>query len=341
MRNPLSKKVLGIKPSGIRKFFDIVNTLEGAISLGVGEPDFDTPYFIREEGIYSLEKGKTFYTSNSGLTELRTEISNYLKRKLDVVYNPNKEVIVTVGGSEGIDIALRAMVDTDDEVLIPQPSYVSYEPCAILAGAKPVIIELKEDNGFKLTKEQLLEKITDKTAKNIDFGLINGKTVFLSSYAGGLFTKISYNTDKALKKTFGKVAYYINGLGELTNIKTFDLEIVLDGNETIKEKAILYAILNGKSVGGFENVIDEASMNDGFMDILIVKNIDNPLDIPKILIDLMNSNLTNNDYIRTLQAKKCKIKKVTEEIDVSIDGEEGENIDVTIEFISGKLKVFC
>jgi aspartate/tyrosine/aromatic aminotransferase len=163
MRNPLSKKVLGIKPSGIRKFFDIVNTLEGAISLGVGEPDFDTPYFIREEGIYSLEKGKTFYTSNSGLTELRTEISNYLKRKLDVVYNPNKEVIVTVGGSEGIDIALRAMVDTDDEVLIPQPSYVSYEPCAILAGAKPVIIELKEDNGFKLTKEQLLEKITDKT----------------------------------------------------------------------------------------------------------------------------------------------------------------------------------
>ena len=163
MRNPLSKKVLGIKPSGIRKFFDIVNTLEGAISLGVGEPDFDTPYFIREEGIYSLEKGKTFYTSNSGLAELRTEISNYLKRKLDVVYNPNKEVIVTVGGSEGIDIALRAMVDTDDEVLIPQPSYVSYEPCAILAGAKPVIIELKEDNGFKLTKEQLLEKITDKT----------------------------------------------------------------------------------------------------------------------------------------------------------------------------------
>ena len=163
MRNPLSKKVLGIKPSGIRKFFDIVNTLEGAISLGVGEPDFDTPYFIREEGIYSLEKGKTFYTSNSGLAELRTEISNYLKRKLDVVYNPNKEVIVTVGGREGIDIALRAMVDTDDEVLIPQPSYVSYEPCAILAGAKPVIIELKEDNGFKLTKEQLLEKITDKT----------------------------------------------------------------------------------------------------------------------------------------------------------------------------------
>lgn len=115
---------------------------------------------------------------------------------------------------------------------------------------------------------------------------------------------------------------------------------MLDGKEEIREKAILYTILNGKNVGGFENVIDEASMNDGFMDILIVKNIENPLDIPKILIDLMNSNLTNNDYIRTLQAKKCEIKKVSQEIDVSIDGEEGENMDVTIEFISGKLKVF-
>ena len=188
--------------------------------------------------------------------------------------------------------------------------------------------------------ENWIEKITKKTAKYVDFGLINNKTVFLSSYAGGLFTKISYNTDKTLKKTFGKVAYYINGLGELTNIKTFDLDIVLDGNEKVTEKAILYAVLNGKSVGGFENVIDEASMNDGFMNILIVKNIDNPLDIPKILIDLMNSNLTNNDYIRTLQAKKCEIKQVAEEIDVSVDGEEGENMDVEIEFIEKKLKVF-
>lgn len=188
--------------------------------------------------------------------------------------------------------------------------------------------------------EDWIEKITKKTARYVDFGLINDKTVFLSSYAGGLFTKISYNTDKMLKKTFGKVAYYINGLGELTNIKTFDLEITLDNNEKIKEKAILYAILNGKSVAGFDNVIDDASMNDGLMDILIVKNIDNPLDIPKILIDLINNNLTNNDYIRTLRVKKCKIRKVSEKIDVSIDGEEGENIDVKIDFIGGKLKVF-
>ena len=141
MRNPLSEKIVNIKPSGIRKFFDIVTTMEGAISLGVGEPDFDTPYFIREEALYSLEKGKTFYTSNSGLQELRQEISRYLKRKIDVDYDPAKEIVVTVGGSEGIDIALRAMLNEEDEVLIPQPSYVSYEPCVILTGAKPVIID--------------------------------------------------------------------------------------------------------------------------------------------------------------------------------------------------------
>lgn len=163
MRNPLSKKVSSIKPSGIRKFFDVVNTMEGAISLGVGEPDFDTPYFIRDEGIYSLEKGKTFYTSNAGLMDLKVEISRYMERRFQLHYNPKTEVLVTVGGSEAIDIGVRAMVDDGDEVLIPQPSYVSYEPCTILAGATPVVIDLKEDNGFKLTVEQILEKLTEKT----------------------------------------------------------------------------------------------------------------------------------------------------------------------------------
>lgn len=163
MRNPLSTKVTGIKPSGIRKFFDVVNTMEGAISLGVGEPDFDTPYFIRDEGIYSLEKGRTFYTSNAGLMELKVEIDRYLQRRYQMTYNPKSEIVVTVGGSEAIDIALRAMIDDGDEVLIPQPSYVSYEPCAILAGAVPVTIALQEENGFKLTTEQILEKISDKT----------------------------------------------------------------------------------------------------------------------------------------------------------------------------------
>ena len=163
MRNPIGKKVVDIKPSGIRKFFDIVQETEGAISLGVGEPDFDTPWHIRDEGIYSLEKGRTFYTSNSGLKELRQEVSNYIKRTQDVTYDPIKEIFITVGGSEAIDLALRAMVDPGDEVLIPQPSYVSYEPCAILADAVPVIIELKEENQFRLTADEVLEKVTDKT----------------------------------------------------------------------------------------------------------------------------------------------------------------------------------
>ena len=163
MRNPLSEKITGIKPSGIRKFFDIASERKDVISLGVGEPDFDTPWHIREEGIWSLEQGRTFYTSNSGLMELRQEISNYTMRKIGVSYDPRKEIIITVGGSEAIDIGFRAMVDPGDEVLIPQPSYVSYEPCAFLADAKPVIIELKNENEFRLTPEELEEAITDKT----------------------------------------------------------------------------------------------------------------------------------------------------------------------------------
>ena len=143
MRNPLSDRTVALKPSGIRKFFDVVNEMPDAISLGVGEPDFDTPWHIRDVGIYSLEKGRTFYTSNSGLMELRSEICRYLKRKYDLSYNPKNEVLITVGGSEAIDIALRAMINPGEEVIIPQPSYVSYEPCAILANANPVIINLK------------------------------------------------------------------------------------------------------------------------------------------------------------------------------------------------------
>lgn len=163
MRNPLSDAIVQIKPSGIRKFFDIVTEMKDAISLGVGEPDFETPWHIRDEGIYSLEKGRTFYTSNAGLKELKIEICNYLNRRYQISYHYQNEVIVTVGGSEAIDIALRAMVNPGDEVLIPQPSYVSYEPCAILAGAKPVIIELKHENQFRLTAKELEDAITDKT----------------------------------------------------------------------------------------------------------------------------------------------------------------------------------
>ncbi len=163
MRDPLSNIAKEMKPSGIRKFFDIVSEMKDAISLGVGEPDFDTPWHIREEGIYSLERGRTFYTSNAGLKELKIEVCNYLKRKLDLDYDYHTDVMITVGGSEAIDIAMRAMLDPGDEVLIPQPSYVSYVPCAELVHGVPVIIELKEENQFRLTKEELLEKITEKT----------------------------------------------------------------------------------------------------------------------------------------------------------------------------------
>ena len=163
MRDALSGKVKQIKPSGIRKFFDIVSEMEDAISLGVGEPDFDTPWHIREEGIYSLEKGRTFYTSNAGLSELKIEISKYLDRRFDLKYDPSDEIMITVGGSEAIDGALRAMLDAGDEVILPQPSYVSYEPCIVLADGVPVIVELKEENDFKLTREQLEKAVTDKT----------------------------------------------------------------------------------------------------------------------------------------------------------------------------------
>lgn len=163
MRNPLADSIVTIKPSGIRKFFDIVSEMKDAISLGVGEPDFDTPWHIRDEGIYSLEKGRTFYTSNAGLKELKIEITKYLKRSQGIDYDYNGEVLVTVGGSEAIDVGLRAMINPGDEVLIPQPSYVSYEPCAVLAGAKPVIINLKAENEFRLTAQELRDAITEKT----------------------------------------------------------------------------------------------------------------------------------------------------------------------------------
>lgn len=163
MRNPLADRVVDIPFSGIRKFFDIVSEMPEAISLGVGEPDFDTPWHIRDEGIYSLEKGRTFYTSNSGLKELRQEIANYLKRRQNLEYDAMKEVLITVGGSEAIDIGMRVMLNPGEEVLIPQPSYVSYEPCVVLAGGVPVIIDLKEENDFRLTAKELSDAITEKT----------------------------------------------------------------------------------------------------------------------------------------------------------------------------------
>ena len=162
MRNPLSKLVMELEPSGIRRFFDLASTMENVISLGVGEPDFDTPWHIREEGIYSLEKGRTFYTSNAGLMELKTAISEYLGRRFRLPYTP-AEVLVTVGGSEAIDIAFRSMLDPGDEVVIPEPCFVSYLPCVKMAGGVPVRLALEEKDHFKLTKQKLLSALTDRT----------------------------------------------------------------------------------------------------------------------------------------------------------------------------------
>lgn len=159
----LSPVVKKIRPSGIRKFFDVVEDMPDAISLGVGEPDFVTPWHIRDAGIYSLVKGHTYYTSNSGLHELRVEITNYLKRRFNLSYNPDNEVLVTVGGSEAIDLCIRALVSKGDEVLIPEPSFVCYSPCTILSGGTPVPIVTRAEDNFKLRAKDLIEKITPKT----------------------------------------------------------------------------------------------------------------------------------------------------------------------------------
>ena len=185
MRNPLSDTIVQIPPSGIRKFFDIVSEMKDAISLGVGEPDFDTPWHIREEGIYSLERGRTFYTSNAGLKELKEEISRYIKRRCNVLYDYAGEVMVTVGGSEAIDIALRAMINpgAGEEVLIPQPSYVSYVPCTILAGGVPVVIELEAKDEFRLTPEKLLpSSMPDLPILTLPACSLSCPPVFLFSY---------------------------------------------------------------------------------------------------------------------------------------------------------------
>ena len=233
MKYSLSKIVEDIKPSGIRKFFDIVSEMKDAISLGVGEPDFETPWHIREEGIYALEKGRTFYTSNAGLKNLREEISKYIKRTQNVEYNPLNEILITVGGSEAIDIGLRAVINQGDEVIIPQPSYVSYEPCAILAGAKPVIIDLKAENNFRLTAQELEKAITNKTKILI--------LPFPNNPTGAIMDKKDLEAIAEVIKKHNILVMSDEIYGELTYNKTHVSIVSIDG---MKERTIL---INGFS----------------------------------------------------------------------------------------------
>jgi len=233
MEYRLSKIASAIPPSGIRKFFDIVTEMKEAISLGVGEPDFDTPWHIREEGIYSLEKGKTFYTSNSGLVELREEIGKYLTRRFKLTYNPMNEILVTVGGSEAIDLALRTMLEPGDEVLIPEPSFVSYKPCTALAGGVPVPIPLQAKNDFRLTAEEIETYVTDKTRVIV--------IPFPNNPTGAIMDRSDL---EAIAKVILKYDLYVIS-DEIYAELTYDLEHVSIANiEGMKERTV---IINGYS----------------------------------------------------------------------------------------------
>ncbi len=255
-------------------------------------------------------------------------ISRSYDRLIEILKNEKYDIVILSGGDGTLSRCLTDMYNEN----------IEFPEIAIFPTGTSNDLARSLNLGEKI--EDWINNILNKKSKFVDFGLINGNKIFLSSYAGGLFTKVSYATDKGLKKTFGKTAYYITGIDELKNIKKFDLKMRIDDNEEISEKAILYMILNGKNVGGFDELLQNANVDDGIMDILIVKNIENPLEISKILFDLFNGQLVNNENVRTLQAKKCVIEEVSEEIGVSIDGEEGKNEKVEIEFIRDKLKIF-
>lgn len=255
-------------------------------------------------------------------------ISRNYDRLIEILKNEKYDIVILSGGDGTLSRCLTDMYNEN----------IEFPEIAIFPTGTSNDLAKSLNLGEKI--EDWINNILNKKSKFVDFGLIDGNKIFLSSYAGGLFTKVSYATDKGLKKTFGKTAYYITGIDELKNIKKFDLKMLIDDNEEISEKAILYIILNGKNVGGFDELLQNANVDDGIMDILIVKNIENPLEISKILFDLFNGQIVNNENVRTLQAKKCVIEEVSEEIGVSIDGEEGKNEKVEIEFIRDKLKIF-
>lgn len=255
-------------------------------------------------------------------------ISRDYDRLVEILKKEKYDIVILSGGDGTLSRCLTDMYNEN----------IEFPEIAIFPTGTSNDLAKSLNLGEKI--EDWINNILNKKSKFVDFGLINGNKIFLSSYAGGLFTKVSYATDKGLKKTFGKTAYYITGIDELKNIKKFDLKMKIDDSEDISGKAILYMILNGKNVGGFDELLQNANVDDGIMDILIVKNIENPLEISKILFDLFNGQLINNENVRSLQAKKCVIEEISEEIGVSIDGEEGENEKVKIEFIKDKLRIF-
>ena len=285
MRNPLSKKIVEIQPSGIRKFFDVANEMKDAISLGVGEPDFDTPWRIREEGIFSLEKGRTFYTSNAGLKELREEICSYLERKIGVSYDPMQETMVTVGGSEAIDVALRCMLDPGDEVLIPQPSYVSYLPCTIMADGVPVIIPLQYENEFKLTVEDLKKAVTPKT-KVLVMPFPNNPTGSIMTKADlepvAEFIKEKTGYDVLGKDTLSFIVSILPRIGQIIMESISSLAI----NLFVMVFVLYFMLIGGKKMEAYVNDIlpfNEANTQEVIHEInMIVRS--NAIGIPLLAI---------------------------------------------------------
>lgn len=269
---------------------------------------------------------RKFLKNNISLTLY--SIDKKYNRLIDVVKNHEFDILILSGGDGTLGRTITQLYNAGIE--LPEIGIFPLGTCNDFARC----LHLGENI------DDWIENIIKGKTQNVDFGLINGKNIFLSSYAGGLFTKASYSTDKNMKKNIGKLAYFINGINELINIKRFRLNMKLDDNTEIEEKAILYMIINGEGAGGFDNLDNSANMADGLMNIIIVKETKSAIDLSTIIFDLMNNNLVNNNFVRTLTAKKCEIKKIKKDINVSIDGEEGENEDVVIEFISNKLKVF-
>ncbi len=267
-----------------------------------------------------------FIENNITLT-LYSINQNYDKL-IDFMKNDKYDILILSGGDGTLSRTLSSLYNAN----IPFPNIAIF----------PTGTSNDLGNSLQLGNsiDVWISNIINGSPEPVDFGIINNKYIFLSSYAGGLFSKISYSTDKHLKKNLGKIAYYLNGLSELASMKQFDLHMKLDDNNVINEKAILFLILNGKSVGGFDKVIDNADISDGLMNIMIIKNIETPKDVTDIIFDLLNNKLVNNNLVRSLTAKKCEIKKFNENIGISIDGEEGFDDNVTIEFISDKLKIF-